>query len=379
MAIDFNLAQGNTDLASSLAGGFNIGAGIRKNKEEEERKRKEDLLFERLMTQMQDPNFQLSATTDFASLQRIAPDVAKAAESRFLGLSKKRQDEYIMDFQTARDAVARGDASEAQKILQDRIMRIEERGGSPDDSIRALSILESSPDAFIQGVDGMVAARYNTQLLDPSKTAGEFAPEISPIQVDPDTGQQYVVRSDRNTGQSQRINIENGKALTPDEKIAKDVRKEMTLEAVKRGNTAFDQISGVESNISTLEKAVSAIDAGAGYGVVENLMPAYDKATIELRQLARQLGLDVIGSVTFGALSEGELKLAMETAVPPLDEKDLKGWFQERIDAQKKLRKELTKMARELGSGKVTIPEYLEKNMMREEPKEDEFAGFSIK
>ena len=41
------------------------------------------------------------------------------------------------------------------------------------------------------------------------------------------------------------------------------------------------------------------------------------QATAQMIETARQrLGLDVIGSITFGALSEGELKLALDTGLP---------------------------------------------------------------
>ena len=51
------------------------------------------------------------------------------------------------------------------------------------------------------------------------------------------------------------------------------------------------------------------------------------------------MGLQVVSSVTFGALSAGELKVAMDTAVPPnLDNKQLAKWFRDRQAAQTKLR-----------------------------------------
>ena len=73
--------------------------------------------------------------------------------------------------------------------------------------------------------------------------------------------------------------------------------------------------------------------------------------------------LDVISATTFGALSEGELRLAMNTAVPlNLEPKALKKWLQDKKKAQQKLGSELYKMATTLGKGKTTIAEYLEQN-----------------
>ena len=63
-------------------------------------------------------------------------------------------------------------------------------------------------------------------------------------------------------------------------------------------------------------------------------------ASSRFDNVAQRMGLQVVQSVTFGALSAGELKVAMDTAVPPnLDNKELVAWFQKRKDAQLKLRK----------------------------------------
>ena len=46
------------------------------------------------------------------------------------------------------------------------------------------------------------------------------------------------------------------------------------------------------------------------------MMPSVTEASASLENAMNRMGLDVIGSVTFGALSEGEMRLAMDTAVP---------------------------------------------------------------
>jgi hypothetical protein len=57
-----------------------------------------------------------------------------------------------------------------------------------------------------------------------------------------------------------------------------------------------------------------------------------------LNNVRSQLGLDVIGSVTFGALSEGELNLALDTALPTtLQPKALRQYLTDKKAAQEKL------------------------------------------
>ena len=115
--------------------------------------------------------------------------------------------------------------------------------------------------------------------------------------------------------------------------------------SIKLGEKAFSKIDGVLKNINNLDKVVSAIDRGAGTGAIERFLPSIKASSIELDNLRNRLGLDVIGDVTFGALSTGELKLALDTALPPLDSPDLRKWALDKKAAQQVYAKELEKAA----------------------------------
>ena len=91
-------------------------------------------------------------------------------------------------------------------------------------------------------------------------------------------------------------------------------------------------------------------------------MPSFRKSTIKLESAAKRLGLNVVTATTFGALSEGELKLAMDVAVPrDLQPQDLKDWLVVRRDARIKLSRELENMAIALGTEGITGAEYLKR------------------
>ena len=61
----------------------------------------------------------------------------------------------------------------------------------------------------------------------------------------------------------------------------------------------------------------------------------------------------MIGSVTFGALSEGELALALQTALPTnLTEKALADWLRTKKAGQKKLAGYLTQQAEFFSTGR---------------------------
>ena len=102
----------------------------------------------------------------------------------------------------------------------------------------------------------------------------------------------------------------------------------------------FEKIQQIDGNIRNLDKAIAAIDEGASTGAIESRwFPSFRESTLKLEQVQKELGLDVIGAVTFGALSKGELDLALDTALPTgLQPDELKESLVNKKAAQEKLR-----------------------------------------
>jgi hypothetical protein len=87
-----------------------------------------------------------------------------------------------------------------------------------------------------------------------------------------------------------------------------------------------------------LDKIITLAESGANTGPLMSVLPSLTAATIALEQTQKEMGLDVVGSVTFGALSKGELDLAMQKALPTkLDEPDLIQWAKDKQSANRKL------------------------------------------
>lgn len=127
------------------------------------------------------------------------------------------------------------------------------------------------------------------------------------------------------------------------------------------GLQAFERAGSIRQNIANLDAVVSAIDAGAKTGQIQSRVPTWNAATIELRNLQSQLGLDVIGAVTFGALSEGELRLALQTALPTgLDEAELRDWVIRKKETQEKLLAYMEEQARFLSRPGNTVAGWLD-------------------
>lgn len=114
----------------------------------------------------------------------------------------------------------------------------------------------------------------------------------------------------------------------------------------------YEQQSAIASNIANYDEAIRLVDAGAETGAISRLFPSFRAATVELENLANRLGLDVVAGGKFGALSEGELRLALNTAMPDnLNGPELRDWLVRKRDAQNRLRLELLDSASFLNSG----------------------------
>ena len=110
--------------------------------------------------------------------------------------------------------------------------------------------------------------------------------------------------------------------------------------SVKAADEAIQQVVTIDAGISLLDEGIKELQSGADVGILDKFLPSIKESSARFDNVADRMGLQVVQSVTFGALSAEELKVAMATAVPPnLDNKQLEKWFTDRKDAQTKLRK----------------------------------------
>ena len=132
--------------------------------------------------------------------------------------------------------------------------------------------------------------------------------------------------------------------------------------SAKQVGQAFAEVGKIKRNIGNIDEAIAAIDAGANTGVIASKLPNVTAASIQLANVRQQLGLDIIGSVTFGALSEGELNLALDTALPTgLEPKELRKFLVNKKNSQTKLSNYLTEQATYLSKSGNTLSGWLEK------------------
>ena len=112
--------------------------------------------------------------------------------------------------------------------------------------------------------------------------------------------------------------------------------------------------------------AIKALDKGADTGPIISKLPSFRESSIELDNIRNRMGLDVVGSTTFGALSESELAFALDTALPDnLQPKALKTWLKRKQTAQRALAKGLRDAAVFLGKPGNTIADYIERQELK--------------
>lgn len=117
-------------------------------------------------------------------------------------------------------------------------------------------------------------------------------------------------------------------------------------------DAGFDRIQKIDVGMKNIDKAITLLTDGAGVGAIEKWLPSIKASTVALNNLQSTMALDVIGAVTFGALSQGELDLAKNVALnTKLDTPELIADLKARKAAQEKLRAYFNEQIQHLDQG----------------------------
>lgn len=172
--IDFRLMQGSqgSPLQNAMAG-MKMGQSMTQAKREEDQyqqglanQEEATGLQAKLAEMMQDPEFNLTSSTEFSRLSELSPQAAAADKARFESLSQEDQDRYVNDFMMARDMMMAGDVQGGQTYLAGRITKLVEEGKRPDDTIRGFMIAQRDPEYFVQGVNQMLESKAQLENRD---------------------------------------------------------------------------------------------------------------------------------------------------------------------------------------------------------------------
>lgn len=256
---------------------------------------------------------------------------------------------------------------------------------------RTAQWLRSQPDGekYAQAIEsGMNAKTVYSEYVrekslsnDPSVQSRTMLPDNSGAVVIMRDGSQFVLTSggQKLTGEeAEKFVVDAQRNYTTQQTAIYSARKEGTLakelefaSAIKQAETEgakkvlwVDEIrkqsQNIQSTIGSYDMALAALDADAPSGRVAALLPTVTSQTQLLESAKQQLGLDVIGSVTFGALSKDELELAMDTGLPSdkLSPEQLRTWINERKAAKEKAATALLETAQYLSRRETTYESY---------------------
>mgnify|MGYP003647965310 CR=1 FL=1 len=142
----------------------------------------------------------------------------------------------IADFApTLKPFLERGDNLGALQSLQSRKQDLLSRGVTDtthtDEAIQAIT--NGDTDQVLQSLNVAQREAVSRGIPVNGQTQRQFAPEISPVQADPNTGQQYVVETDKNTGQSRRVDIPGAIQRTAAQTRETEVRQVNAVETEK--------------------------------------------------------------------------------------------------------------------------------------------------
>jgi len=316
-------------------------------------------------------------------------------------------------FNTAQDANFKTMVNLSQKILpglesgdfegvRSELVRtaiaLDEAGAGNTDVLEAIDILNENPEnllnaskaAVAQGIQrGILGTQkanigfgaqetfkdekgnlfFGTQRL--NRNTGDVEAALSPVSggdAQP-VGQLSLVSGIGQTAQEKQASTIETARATEAAKLGEQLKTKPTIkateaaqtQAIKKSGAAFDRLEKIGVAISNIDEGIRLIDEGASTGVIASRLPSIKKASIELDNLQKRLGLDVVSDTTFGALSESELSFALDSALPKnLSPPDLRDWLVRKKEAQQKLANYLGQVATFLGTPGNTVADFIE-------------------
>lgn len=308
---------------------------------------------------------QIKAAPTFTEKQKIVSQEAQQAAargedvSRFVDLSNMSESQ--LDLELDKMIIQGGDL----KTLTKAAVETEDTPTPGGEIIKASEI----SDGFVvrQQPDGSFT---KTKVLESSKVSdGGKASAVTKIFGNGTTVQalpngQVVVKNPAGQiveGDERVETLSAANASEVDQAGLKKGTEAAATAAIKQSEKNFEQLAGIKTAVNNIDNAIQAIDDGANTGVIASKLPSIKAASIKLDNLQKRLGLDVIGNVTFGALSKGELDLALATALPTnLDEAELRAWLVDKRDAQLKLATYVEDAAVFLGTPGNTMANWIE-------------------
>ena len=302
--------------------------------EEEEKMGLLDRLGKGIQTMRADPERMARLQMGFNSM-RLNPDqgIAASAANTIKQAQEKRQGSV-----DANSTIAYLNTMPENPLAQQALKAIQANPAMAKDIFSSFLNNQFKPRAMSKNIGSIKTAQKDMTVGDTQLKAGD----------------QYTITYDPNPNAGYTVTNLGTSGLTEAEKAKLENQTELDLADRKRAtdlaNTTFKQYDSLDKQSGSLKEIRNLIvNEGAITGVIRSRLPTFDAATQSLRTIANQLGIQIINSATFGALSATELRLALETGFPQnLGPEAAVEYIDKKLAAQAKLRSELLKKTNKL-------------------------------
>lgn len=360
----FNYVQQVQSPVQSILSGYQQGMQIQQMQRQREMQQQQEQQNAQFREAFQafatNPN---KSITDYTNLLAIAPQnmvgnvkaMYEAMDEERQGVAKRQAAELISAFKM--------DPQRGLEILDTRIEAAKNAGNMEE--LQALQAYrktaEIDPEAVVEAVALQAGMAFGGEFLKQIPGLSEKRVQGQKVL---DDGTTVIVYTDGTTevrnpagvaleGEARAQAIRDAQQYGIDVQRERAGGRELAKISAKEGKLALDGARSAQGNIANLKEARRLVaEEGASTGVLQKYLPTFRDSTLALQDVQRRLGLDVIGSVTFGALSGDELQLALQTGLPT----DLSGpalieYLDRKITAQEKVAREQEKLAEYLLRG----------------------------
>lgn len=257
---------------------------------------------------------------------------------------------FVQDAKVLEGLLSSGNNQGAMAFANSRLDALKRMGRNTAQTERILEVMKSDPNAALQEVKAFTGTFEQAKNMSQPSSVQETewflqqAPEV----------QEQHLRLKRRQDPTLAEKLEEARRKS-EISVQETEGKESVKLRVKAADEAASQALEAEAGLPVYDQMIAEIDAGAQTSALAQYFPTVQDATRRFEQGARQLGLGVISATTFGALSETELKVAMETAVPKLSPPAMRKWLEDKRNAQAKLAQQMHEYAQHLEEGGTKV------------------------
>tara|TARA_R110002110_G_scaffold10560_4_gene52014 strand:+ start:148 stop:1353 length:1206 start_codon:yes stop_codon:yes gene_type:complete len=290
-----------------------------------------------------------------AGIQNFRSDPEKMARLQ-MGLNSMRLNPDAGIAASAADTIKQSQERRMNTIdAASTIKFLQSRAATDPMAAQALGAIKANPSMVKDIMGAYLSGQFKSPHMSKNIGSTQVAQNDFPG-TDIKAGDEYTYTLDPNT-QTYKMERLGGQQLTARQIADNEGRTQLKIADIKEARTQaktyYASYEQINKQMRSLRQAKGLLEKGGNTtGFLTQYLPTFDANTQLFRTIANEMGIDVINSATFGALSATELRLALSTGLPQnLDEAETLEYIDEKLAAQEKFRLELLRKTNRLNSG----------------------------